>query len=199
MTEQALTQSRNVQCSSFVTTRLRIEGWLYRQQHNNLHQVFSICSYPLLWISSQTSFLTDIRFSMRYHSSRFKTFSFFSFPSISLRNYQLFIHFWFPLVFTLTFIPFNFYIFMWIILILLFFFLKLWHVYQNTMQNFPPKLSLYKRITHLWNLTVSHVMVQSFHYFSSNHTALLRKTDYSRNKHVMLTLDAYGSHLMEYI
>lgn len=96
------------------------------------------------------------------------------------------------------FIPFNFCIFMWIILILLFFFLKLWHVYQNTMQNFPLKLSLYKRITHLWNLTVSHVMVQSSHYFSSNHTALLRKADCSRNKHAMWTLDAYGSRLMEY-
>ena len=33
-------------------------------------------------------------------------------------------------------------------------------------------------------------MVQSFHYFSSNHRALLRQTDYSRNKHAMLTLDA---------
>lgn len=42
-------------------------------------------------------------------------------------------------------------------------------------------------------------MVQSFHYFSSNHRALLRKADYSRNKHAMLTLDAYGSHLMESI
>lgn len=35
MTEHMHLLRQRRQCSSFVTTRLKIEGWLYRQQYNN--------------------------------------------------------------------------------------------------------------------------------------------------------------------